>query len=381
MPRFPFVDVCRQFFKMLHFFILILNISKGRSNNADVVAQNHLKIVQAGDSVNFACIFQRDTRPTMVWVKQKVGENPLPIVKSYQGLPAKFENDFDTHNRFFAAKNDSSFNLRITNTEESDTAAYYCVKYLYDFKFEKVTDLVVKGKINSHRICYMLYIYAKYPVHPEDSAVALQCTVLTQSCAGEHNVYWFRRESGESPPGIIFTQERRNAQCERRSDVNSTAHKCIYSLPKRNLSLSDAGIYYCAVAACGEILFGDARKPDLPRLVAQAPAERHTTLQQSLIDMLHPGDSVSLQCSIFTESCAEEHSVYLFRQSSRDSQGEIYTKGEINGQCENSTESQTQSCVYSLFKRNVSQSDAGIYYCAVAACGDILFGKGTELIP
>ncbi len=102
------------------------------------------------------------------------------------------------------------------------------------------------------------------PVHPEDSAVALQCTVLTQSCAGEHNVYWFRRESGESPPGIIFTQERRNAQCERRSDVNSTADKCIYNLPKRNLSLSDAGIYYCAVAACGEILFGDATKPILP---------------------------------------------------------------------------------------------------------------------
>ncbi len=102
------------------------------------------------------------------------------------------------------------------------------------------------------------------PVHPEDSAVALQCTVLTQSCAGEHNVYWFRRESGESPPGIIFTQERRNAQCERRSDVNSTADKCIYNLPKRNLSLSDAAIYYCAVAACGEILFGDATKPDVP---------------------------------------------------------------------------------------------------------------------
>ncbi|XP_059377751.1 uncharacterized protein LOC132113777 [Carassius carassius] len=262
MPRFPFGPVCSRFFKMLHFFILILNISKGRSNNADVVAQNHLKIVQAGDSVNFACIFQRDTRPTMVWVKQKVGEKPLLIVKSYQGLPAKFENDFDKHNRFFAAKNDSSFNLRITNTEESDTAAYYCVKYLYDFKFEKVTDLIVKGKQLNMQSDHQTP--ATDPVHPEDSAVALQCTVLTQSCAGEHNVYWFRRESGESPPGIIFTLERRNAQCERRSDVNSTAHKCIYSLPKRNLSLSDAGIYYCAVAACGEILFGDARKPILP---------------------------------------------------------------------------------------------------------------------
>uniref|UniRef100_A0A8C1GJ13 Ig-like domain-containing protein n=1 Tax=Cyprinus carpio TaxID=7962 RepID=A0A8C1GJ13_CYPCA len=103
------------------------------------------------------------------------------------------------------------------------------------------------------------------------------------------------------------------------------------------------------------------------------------TFLYSLTDTLHTGDSVSLQCSLFTESCAGEHSVYWFRQSSGESQGVLYTKGERNGQCENSTESQTQSCVYSLFNSNVSHSDAGIYYCAVAACGEILFGKGTEL--
>jgi len=109
--------------------------------------------------------------------------------------------------------------------------------------------------------------------------------------------------------------------------------------------------------------------------------------------MLHPGDSVNLQCSVFSESCAGEHSVYWFRQSLGDSQGVLYTKGERNGQCKNSNESQTQSCgqcknsnesqtqscVYNLLKSNISDSDAGIYYCAVAACGEILFGEGTQL--
>uniref|UniRef100_A0A671N2G9 Ig-like domain-containing protein n=1 Tax=Sinocyclocheilus anshuiensis TaxID=1608454 RepID=A0A671N2G9_9TELE len=225
-----------------HFFILLLYLLKCSSDNADIESQNHLKIVQAGDSVNLTCIFPKESRTTVAWVKQRAGEKPLLITSSYQALPAVFENDFNKHNRFFVEKDDSRFNLSITNAKESDTAIYYCVKYIYKFIFGQGTDIIVK-----------------------DSAVALQCTVLTQSCAGEHNVYWFRRESGESPPGIIFTQERRNAQCERSSDVNSTAHKCIYNLPKRNLSHSDAGIYYCAVAACGEILFGDARKPDLPR--------------------------------------------------------------------------------------------------------------------
>ncbi|KAG7465286.1 hypothetical protein MATL_G00174750 [Megalops atlanticus] len=38
---------------------------------------------------------------------------------------------------------------------------------------------------------------------------------------------------------------------------------CVYTLPKRNLSPSDSGTYYCAVATCGEILFGNGTKMDL----------------------------------------------------------------------------------------------------------------------
>uniref|UniRef100_A0A671LVU2 Uncharacterized protein n=1 Tax=Sinocyclocheilus anshuiensis TaxID=1608454 RepID=A0A671LVU2_9TELE len=110
---------------MLNFFILMVNISKCSSDNADIVAQNHLKIVQAGDSVNFACIFPKVPITSAVWVKQRVGEKPLSNASSYQGLPGTFENDFDQHKRFFIVKDDRSFNLSITNTEESDTATYY----------------------------------------------------------------------------------------------------------------------------------------------------------------------------------------------------------------------------------------------------------------
>ncbi|XP_015217293.1 uncharacterized protein [Lepisosteus oculatus] len=37
----------------------------------------------------------------------------------------------------------------------------------------------------------------------------------------------------------------------------------------------------------------------------------------------------------------------------------------------------TQSCIYDLPKSNLSHSEAGIYYCAVATCGEIVFGNGT----
>ncbi|XP_051755457.1 uncharacterized protein LOC127515620 [Ctenopharyngodon idella] len=232
------------------------------SNNTDVAAQNHLRIVQAGDRVNFRCILSGEIRSSVAWVRQRVGEKPLLIASVYQALDVKFENEFDKCKRFFVTKDDRSLILSITNAEESDTATYYCVTYAYKFIFGKGTDLIVKGGELSIDSDHQRPV--SDPEHPEESAVALQCAVVTQSCAGEHNIYWFRDKSGESPPGIIYTQERRNGQCERSSDGNSTTHKCIYNLPKNSLSHSDAGIYYCAVAACGEILFGDGREVDSP---------------------------------------------------------------------------------------------------------------------
>uniref|UniRef100_A0A674E134 Ig-like domain-containing protein n=1 Tax=Salmo trutta TaxID=8032 RepID=A0A674E134_SALTR len=99
-------------------------------------------------------------------------------------------------------------------------------------------------------------------VQPGDS-VTLNCTMHTDTCAGEHSVYWFRHGSGESHPGIIYTHVDRSDQCEKSSEAGSPTQSCVYNLPKRNLSLSDAGTYYCAVASCGEILFGNGTKLDI----------------------------------------------------------------------------------------------------------------------
>ncbi|KTG32552.1 hypothetical protein cypCar_00015065 [Cyprinus carpio] len=111
-------------------------------------------------------------------------------------------------------------------------------------------------------------------------------------------------------------------------------------------------------------------------LVKDAAVDRNITIQQSLIDMLHPGDSLSLHCS--SPECARENTCLLVQAKLGRIQGILTQKGRekmVQGEKQHST----QSCVYNLFKSNISHYDAGIYYCAVAACGEILFGKGTKL--
>ncbi|KAF3836875.1 hypothetical protein F7725_004339 [Dissostichus mawsoni] len=61
--------------------------------------------------------------------------------------------------------------------------------------------------------------------------------------------------------------------------------------------------------------------------------------------------------------------------------GTMYIHTNGSSQCVQSLGSEfpAWSCVHSLSKQNVSLSDAGTYYCAVALCGEIIFGKGTRL--
>ncbi|CDQ70344.1 unnamed protein product [Oncorhynchus mykiss] len=42
-------------------------------------------------------------------------------------------------------------------------------------------------------------------------------------------------------------------------------HRPVSTASKNNLSLSDAGTYYCAVATCGEILFGNGTNLNIER--------------------------------------------------------------------------------------------------------------------
>ncbi|XP_066563567.1 uncharacterized protein LOC136751677 [Amia ocellicauda] len=484
-----------------------------------------------------------------------------------------FYDEFRNNPRFTVQKDKGLFHLNISRAEQSDAVTYYCVTiYQNSVQFGNGTVLMLKGKSESTFICdksnrTIVQQPASVPVQPGDS-VTLQCTIHTETCAGEHSVHWFRHGSGEALPGLIYTHGNRSDPCESSSEPGLPAQGCVYELPKRNLRSSDAGTYYCAVATCGQILFGNGTRLDIaenaltsekplipqnqdtelvnyaalkftanravhpgrrrretdphvlyadescpqprgaaamitlrltlailwtnyvfpevvvsqPRLsvsarlgdpvtlqcytgvemvktwmwlkhtIGQAPRTVITTYydkielygdfnntrviakkdngnftvtfshtksldvatyycgiqlyslyhygngtfvmlkgsksvirrveQQPASVPVQPGDSVTLQCTIHTETCAGEHSVHWFRHGSGEAlPGLIYTHGNRSDPCESSSEPglPAQGCVYELPKRNLCSSDAGTYYCAVATCGQILFGNGTRL--
>ncbi|XP_072544695.1 uncharacterized protein [Salminus brasiliensis] len=596
----------------IRLYMIPLFISVVSGNLHETILQLDSVIsAEEGDDVTISCFHPKEQINKVLWYKQSTGQKPLLVISSYyHTMPFDFHNDFDKQKHFDLKRTAGSSNLTITKLRPSDSAVYYCAgAFSNTVKFGTGTLLVLKGQDPNK------YTVLQHPVpqllHPEDS-VTLQCTVLVKSCSGEHSVYWFRHGSGKSRPGLIYTHRNSSDQCEESSEAGSPTQSCVYKLPKRNLSLSDAGTYYCAVAACGEILFGNGsslnvedegdgesihvvmiclvvllfismtinillcftcrknkspsrqvkttddavsavqyhvndevnyaalkfttkstkvkrvrhheetiysgvarqshmlilhkectfyllyssfrynlrnlhetilqldsvisaeegddvtlpcfhpkdsyiikvlwykqstgqrpllvissyyhtmplefhndfdkqKRFDLKRtagssnltitklrpsdsavyycvgafpntvkfgtgtllvLKGEQNPNKYTVLQHPVPQLLHPEDSVTLQCTVLVKSCSGEHSVYWFRHGSGESRpGIIYTHRNRSDQCDESSEagSPTQSCIYKLPKKNLSLSDAGTYYCTVAACGEILFGNGSSL--
>ncbi|XP_061090241.1 uncharacterized protein LOC133123748 [Conger conger] len=227
----------------------------------DVDQPNALVTVQHGDSVTLRCFHSQEFISGVSWFKQRLGQKPQIVAISLNPQSkAIFLSEFVNITRFSAHTTEGIFNLVISQVEPSDSATYYCAITQYnDVTFGNGTTLLLTGPESQSRT---VVLQQPESVQPGDSET-LQCTVHSETCAGEYSVYWFRQASGESPPGIIHTHGHRSDECQRSSGTVSPTQSCVYNFPKRNLSLSDAGTYYCAVATCGEILFGNGTKLDV----------------------------------------------------------------------------------------------------------------------
>ncbi|XP_053199031.1 uncharacterized protein LOC128383431 [Scomber japonicus] len=213
-----------------------------------------------GDNLILKCFFTSDAA-RYYWYKQTMGQKPRSIsITSKFDKNGTFYDEFKNDPRFTLETNIGRNHLMISDLHISDSATYYCASgYSLVLEFAKGTTVNVKGSgLNTQT---WVHQSTSESIQPGGS-VTLNCvSVHAGTCDdGEHSVYWFKY-SEESHPGLIYTHGGRNDQCQR--NTSTQTNTCVYNLPIKSLNLSHAGTYYCAVASCGQILFGNGTKLDV----------------------------------------------------------------------------------------------------------------------
>ncbi|XP_067454424.1 signal-regulatory protein beta-2-like [Thunnus thynnus] len=243
---------------MLFVFYILLMLRVGRCADDQIFVT---KTVDVGDDVTLTCTRQTSESgaTTLFWIRLVAGNVP-------EFLGGTYAFDYVGVNKIThitTKQEPGKFVLDINKAKLSDAGLYYCIKVdILNMTLLKGTFLRIKGP--EPDITVITQDFPSDPVRPGDS-VTLQCSVLSDSenkkCPEEDRVYWFRAGSDESHPSFIYAHGNSGDECEKSSETRSP-QKCFYSFSK-NVSSSDTGTYYCAVATCGEILFGNGTKLDI----------------------------------------------------------------------------------------------------------------------
>ncbi|XP_041820974.1 uncharacterized protein LOC121626493 [Chelmon rostratus] len=232
---------------MLKLYVLLVSLCR---------AYGALLYANTGHNVTLPCFYASDSAKHLCWYKQVAGERPQIISSFYKHSPDtnSFHNQFKGDKRFSVHAGRGFYHLNISNVQSSDSAAYYCGQISVTVtEFNNGIFLVVKASSRK-----------SFPLQPESESVqpggsvSLNCTVHTGTSDGEPSVYWFKKDARNSHVGITHVHTHSSGRCVKSPDF--PAQGCVCSLSKRNVSLSDAGTYFCAVASCGEILFGKGTK-------------------------------------------------------------------------------------------------------------------------
>ncbi|XP_060740683.1 uncharacterized protein LOC132855611 [Tachysurus vachellii] len=228
-----------------------------------------------------------------------------------------------------------------------------------------------------------------FPAHAEDfnrspfvsvksgERVTLNC--MFQDTHNKELVVWYKQTFGEIPQEVGKIIANRDTQISPKFDsLRFKIEKIINgtSLSIVQMKKSDEGLYFCGINTWGKFYFSSGT---FIAVTGKNNEDVKVSVWQSgVLDSVPAGASVTLQCSVLSESRAAELQVLWFRAAPPQSHPRIiYTHHNSSRQCESG--SSTHTCVYNFSKNILSLNDTGTYYCAVLLCGKIIFGNGTRI--
>ncbi|XP_008303419.1 uncharacterized protein LOC103375011 [Stegastes partitus] len=244
--------------------VLLLSVSSALIQSHEFSHRISLTVADLGDNVTLTCSVSGDQPRFLFWHKLNFGNMFQRVAVGY--LDTTTLDYLFNSSRFNFTKLDDVYSLTIRNVRKEDEATYLCQGgSSISMVFFNGTLLAVNDPKNQKKSVYVKQSPDVESVQLGNS-VTLRCSLVYKKeenksrCPGERRVHWFRAGS-ESNPGIIYTDSTCSDGQEGRS--------CDYRLSKTIRESSDAGTYYCAVATCGQILFGEGTQVEtnmIPKL-------------------------------------------------------------------------------------------------------------------
>uniref|UniRef100_A0A3B4CBU3 Ig-like domain-containing protein n=1 Tax=Pygocentrus nattereri TaxID=42514 RepID=A0A3B4CBU3_PYGNA len=234
--------------------IVLLLYRIGKFHKATIKVFPLVISAEAGEAVNLTLTFvDNSIKDVMMCYKQRLEHAPLEVGSQIEGKSAVISDQLDK-SRFKLNRTASGISLSIERITKEDEGMYFCVESGKKMlNFSTATFLALNTSV--------LQTAVPWSVSPGES-VTLQCTVMSEIRAADLRVLWFRAAAGQSFPEIIYTHQNSSSrQCE----ISSSTSCSLYEFSKNILDHNHTGTYYCAVAVCGKIIFGNGTSVELSK--------------------------------------------------------------------------------------------------------------------
>ncbi|XP_037334647.2 uncharacterized protein LOC119222259 [Pungitius pungitius] len=244
---------------MMALFIFLVLVSQicqvpAVNNTSRIIQHTGVMKANVGQNVFLNCISQNDAVTFFAWYQQKIGSKPVLISSWRQKEEVSIFSPFKGRFRVSTQGDEGTNNLVIQNVSLSDSATYYCGILQFNI-IELGEGAFLHVRASPSNIRPVLHQPPLERFGAGDS-VNLSCTVNAGGCAGEKSLYWFRHGAPQ-----LSHIHRSLAKCgfsPQRPD-----RECTLNLTLKSLSSPDAGMYYCALDSCGELVFGSGTRVEI----------------------------------------------------------------------------------------------------------------------